>query len=60
MKTLITWRRALLGLAAAGIISQCSAFSFGGAEEGVVLPPPALDETTQARSETAVFAAPPA
>ncbi|WP_223459077.1 peptide-methionine (S)-S-oxide reductase MsrA [Pseudomonas sp. GL-RE-19] len=56
MKTLFTWRRTLLGLAAAGIISQCSAFSFGGAEEGVILPPPALDETTQARSETAAFA----
>ena len=56
MKTLFTWRRTLLGLAAAGIISQCSAFSFGGAEEAVVIPPPALDETTQARSETAVFA----
>jgi peptide-methionine (S)-S-oxide reductase len=56
MKTLFTWRRTLLGLAAAGIISQCSAFSFGGAEKAVILPPPALDETTQARSETAVFA----
>ena len=56
MKTLFTWRRTLLGLAAAGIISQCSAFSFGGAEEAVIIPPPALDETTQARSETAVFA----
>jgi peptide-methionine (S)-S-oxide reductase len=38
MKNLFTWRRTLLGLAAAGIISQCSAFSFGGAEEAVVLP----------------------
>lgn len=56
MKTLFTWRRTLLGLAAAGIISQCSAFSFGGAEKAVILPPPALDVTTQARSETAVFA----
>ncbi|PMZ87304.1 MULTISPECIES: peptide-methionine (S)-S-oxide reductase MsrA [unclassified Pseudomonas] len=56
MKTLFTWRRTLLGLAAAGIISQCSAFSFGGAEKAVILPPPALDESTQARSETAVFA----
>ena len=56
MKTLFTWRRTLLGLAAAGIISQCSAFSFGGAEKAVIIPPPALDETTQARSETAVFA----
>ncbi|WCM52327.1 peptide-methionine (S)-S-oxide reductase MsrA [Pseudomonas sp. WJP1] len=56
MKNLFTWRRTLLGLAAAGIIGQCSAFSLGSAEEGVLLPPPALDETTQARSETAVFA----
>jgi len=56
MNNLFTWRRTLLGLAAAGIIGQCSAFSLGGAEEGVLLPPPALDETTQARSETAVFA----
>ncbi|MFY0732029.1 peptide-methionine (S)-S-oxide reductase MsrA [Pseudomonas sp. NFX15] len=56
MKNLFTWRRALLGLAAAGIISQCSAFSFGGAEDAVLLPPPALDETSQAHSETAVFA----
>ncbi|WP_349733634.1 peptide-methionine (S)-S-oxide reductase MsrA [Pseudomonas jessenii] len=56
MKTLFTWRRILLGLAAAGIISQCSAFSFGDAEKAVIIPPPALDETTQARSETAVFA----
>ncbi|PTT95637.1 peptide-methionine (S)-S-oxide reductase, partial [Pseudomonas sp. HMWF031] len=30
--------------------------SFGGAEEAVLLPPPALDENTQAHSETAVFA----
>ncbi|MGF6088247.1 peptide-methionine (S)-S-oxide reductase MsrA [Pseudomonas sp. 18173] len=56
MKTLFTWRRTLLGLAAAGIISQCSAFSFGSAEQAVIIPAPALDETTQARSETAVFA----
>ncbi|KAB0501680.1 peptide-methionine (S)-S-oxide reductase MsrA [Pseudomonas moorei] len=56
MKNLFTWRRTLLGLAAAGIISQCSAFSFGSAEEAVLLPPPALDENTQAHSETAVFA----
>lgn len=56
MKNFSTWRRTLLGLAAAGIIGQCSAFSLGGAEEAVLLPPPALDETTQARSETAVFA----
>jgi peptide-methionine (S)-S-oxide reductase len=56
MKTLFTWRRTLLGLAAAGIIGQCSAFSFSGAESAVIIPPPALDESTQARSETAVFA----
>lgn len=56
MKTLLTWRRALMGLAVAGLISQASAFSFGGAESAVVIPPPTLDETTQARSETAVFA----
>ena len=56
MKTLFTWRRTLLGLAAAGIIGQCSAFSFGAAEEAVIIPPPALDETSQAHSETAVFA----
>ncbi|MHC8322164.1 peptide-methionine (S)-S-oxide reductase MsrA [Pseudomonas sp. GB2N2] len=55
MKTPFTWRRTLLGLAAAGIIGQCSAFSFG-AEDAVVIAPPALDETSQAHSETAVFA----
>jgi len=55
MKTRIIWRRLLLGVAAAGVIGQCSAFSFG-AEEGVVIPPPVLDENTQAHSETAVFA----
>jgi peptide-methionine (S)-S-oxide reductase len=56
MKTLFTWRRALLGLAAAGVIGQCAAFSFGTAEEAVLIPPPALDETTQGRSETVVLA----
>lgn len=56
MKSLFPWRRALLGLAAAGAIGQCSAFSLGGAEEAVLLPPPAIDENTQAHSETAVFA----
>ncbi|MEZ1316022.1 peptide-methionine (S)-S-oxide reductase MsrA [Pseudomonas fluorescens] len=56
MKSLFTWRRTLLGLAAAGIVGQCSAFSLGGAEDAVLLPPPALDENTQAHSETAVFA----
>lgn len=55
MKTTFTWRRSLSALAAAGIIGQCSAFSFG-AEDAVVIAPPALDETTQAHSETAVFA----
>jgi peptide-methionine (S)-S-oxide reductase len=55
MKTLFTWRRTLLAMAAASVIGQCSAFSFG-AEEAVLLPPPTLDENTQARSETAVFA----
>ncbi|BCX66273.1 peptide-methionine (S)-S-oxide reductase MsrA [Pseudomonas izuensis] len=56
MKTLFTWRRTLLGLMAAGVIGQCTAFSFGRAEEAVIIPPPTLDETTQAHSETAVFA----
>jgi len=56
MKTLFTWRRTLLGLAAAGVIGQCLAFSFGGAEDAVVIAPPTLDEITQATSETAVFA----
>ncbi|WP_137804844.1 peptide-methionine (S)-S-oxide reductase MsrA [Pseudomonas sp. G(2018)] len=56
MKTLFTWRRTLLGLLAAGAIGQCSAFSLGGAEEAVIIPPPTLDEVTQADSETAVFA----
>ena len=56
MKIPVVWRRTLLGLAAAGVIGQCSAFSFGAAEEAVIIPPPALDETTQAHSETAVFA----
>ena len=55
MKTLFTWRRTLLGLAAAGVIGQCSAFSFGGGRCRLI-PPPTLDETTQAHSETAVFA----
>jgi peptide-methionine (S)-S-oxide reductase len=56
MKTLFTWRRSLLGLAAAGVIGQCLAFSFGAAEDAVIIPPPTLDETTQADSERAVFA----
>ena len=55
MKATFTWRRTLLGLAAASVIGQCSAFSFG-AEDAVIIPPPALDETTQAHSETVVFA----
>ncbi|CAI8977290.1 Peptide methionine sulfoxide reductase MsrA 2 [Pseudomonas sp. IT-P12] len=56
MKSLFTWRRTLLVLAAAGLVGQCSAFSLGGAEDAVLLPPPTLDENTQAHSETAVFA----
>jgi peptide-methionine (S)-S-oxide reductase len=55
MKALFTWRRTLLGLAAAGVIGQCLAFSFG-AEDAVVIPPPSIDEITQAHSETVVFA----
>jgi peptide-methionine (S)-S-oxide reductase len=39
----------------AGVIGQVSAFSFGG-EDAVLIPPPTLDEVTQAHSETAVFA----
>lgn len=55
MKTRNIWRRVLLGVATVGVIGQCSAFSFG-AGDGVVIPPPVLDENTQAHSETAVFA----
>jgi peptide-methionine (S)-S-oxide reductase len=55
MKALFTWRRTLLGLAAAGVMGQCLAFSFG-AEDAVVIPPPGIDEITQAHSETVVFA----
>ena len=55
MKLSFTWRRTLLALTAAGVIGQCSAFSLGTGD-AVVIPPPALDPTTQARSETAVFA----
>jgi len=55
MKSVFTWRRSLLGLATAGVIGSCSAFSFG-AEDAVLLAPPTLDEQTQAHSETAVFA----
>ena len=55
MKIPLTWRRNLIGLATAGIIGQCSAFSFG-AEGAVVIPPPTVDEITQAHSETVVFA----
>jgi peptide-methionine (S)-S-oxide reductase len=51
----ITWRRGLLGVAVAGVIGQVSAFSFGG-EDAVLIPPPTLDEVSQAHSETAVFA----
>jgi peptide-methionine (S)-S-oxide reductase len=56
MKNLLTWRRTLLALATVGVIGTCSAFSLSGAEDAVVIPPPALDETTQAQSATAVFA----
>lgn len=56
MKIPSTWRRTLLGLAAAGVIGQCSALSFGSAEDAIVLPAPTLDATTQAPSDTAVFA----
>ena len=55
MKALFTWRRTLLGLAAAGVMGQCLAFSFG-AEDAVVIPPPSIDEITQAHSETVIFA----
>ncbi|MBK5527731.1 peptide-methionine (S)-S-oxide reductase MsrA [Pseudomonas sp. TH06] len=55
MKTQSVWCRLLLGVAMAGVVGQCSAFSFGG-EDAVVLPAPALDENSQAHSETAVFA----
>ena len=56
MKNQFTWRRTLLALATVGVIGTCSAFSLSGTEEAVVIPSPALDETTQAQSETAVFA----
>ncbi|PMZ73036.1 peptide-methionine (S)-S-oxide reductase MsrA [Pseudomonas sp. FW305-70] len=56
MKNLLTWRRTLLALATVGVIGSCSAFSLSGAEKAVVIPPPALDETTHAQSATAVFA----
>ncbi|HJR28458.1 MAG TPA: peptide-methionine (S)-S-oxide reductase MsrA [Pseudomonas sp.] len=56
MKAPFNWRRTFLGLAVASVIGQCSAFSFGGAEEAVIIPAPTLDETTQAHSETAIFA----
>ncbi|AWY42895.1 peptide-methionine (S)-S-oxide reductase [Pseudomonas putida] len=56
MKIQFTWRRTLLGLVAAGAIGQCLAFSLGGAEEAVKIAPPTLDETSHARTETAVFA----
>jgi peptide-methionine (S)-S-oxide reductase len=56
MNTSFTLRRVLLGLATACVIGQCSAFSFGTADEAVVIAPPALDETTTLHNETAVFA----
>jgi peptide-methionine (S)-S-oxide reductase len=55
-------RRALLGLLAGGaafaavLALQGHAQSFGGAESAVAIPPPALNETTSAQTETAVFA----
>ena len=55
MKTQFTWRRMLLAVAVVGVIGQVSAFSLGG-EDAVAIPPPTLDEVTQAHSETAVFA----
>lgn len=51
-----TWRRTLLGLAAATVIGQCSAFSLGSTEDAVLIPPPTLDETVRGNTETAVFA----
>jgi peptide-methionine (S)-S-oxide reductase len=56
MKSPLAWRRTLLALATVGVIGQCSAFSFGGAEDAVMIAPPTLDEINQAHSETAVFA----
>ncbi|MEB0044914.1 MULTISPECIES: peptide-methionine (S)-S-oxide reductase MsrA [unclassified Pseudomonas] len=56
MKTLFTWRRTVFGVVAASIVGPCSAFSFGAAQDAVVISPPVLDETTQAKTETAVFA----
>jgi len=55
MKTPFTLRRIVLQLAAAGFIGQCSIAAFAAAE-AVRLAPPAVDEATQAHSETAVFA----
>lgn len=55
-------RRALLGLLAGAaafatfLALQGHAQSFGRAEPAVTVPPPALDETPGARTETAVFA----
>jgi peptide-methionine (S)-S-oxide reductase len=55
-------RRALLGLLAGGaafaafLALQGHAQSFGGAEPAVAIPPPALNEATSAKTETAVFA----
>lgn len=49
------WQRGLLALAASAVIGQCSAFSFG-TEQAVLIPPPLLDESNPASTETAVFA----
>lgn len=52
-----TWRRVLLGLAAATFIGQCAAFSFGTTADAVAIPPPILDMPAgQSASETVVFA----
>lgn len=56
MKNFPVWRRIVLGLVAAGVVGQCSALSFGSADDAVILPAPTLDESTQAPRETAVFA----
>lgn len=56
MKSPFTCRRLALNLVAAGALGYFSLFAFAGAEDAVRLAPPVLDETTQARSETAVFA----
>lgn len=56
MRTRFTWRQTLLGLTFAGVVGQCLGFSFGVAEDAVVIAPPILDEAPRTGSETAVFA----